>query len=84
MTFFLARLWLETDCFPLDHITSGASNFETVLSLLSSFFVPEDENVLLTWIEKTLGDKKLRAMMKRWRLEWRELVITGKSTEALL
>lgn len=67
-----------------DHITSAAANFETVLSLLSGFFVPEDENQLLGWMEKMLGDKKIRGAMKAWRLEWRELVKQGKDGSALL
>jgi len=67
-----------------DNITSGAANFETVLSLLSSFFVPEDEDALLSWIEKMLGNKKLRLSMRRWREEWKNLVATGKDGTALL
>ncbi|KAJ7755005.1 rab-GTPase-TBC domain-containing protein [Mycena maculata] len=67
-----------------DHITSGAANFETILSLLSSFFIPEDEDSLLLWIEKTLGDKKLRANMSQWRADWKELVAAGKEATALL
>lgn len=69
---------------PQDNITSGAANFETVLSLLSSFFVPEDEDALLLWIGKMLGDKKLRSSMGRWREEWKGLVATGKDGTALL
>ncbi|KAJ7665421.1 rab-GTPase-TBC domain-containing protein [Mycena polygramma] len=67
-----------------DHITSAAANFETILSLLSSFFVPEEEDSLLLWIEKTLGDKKLRSSMTQWRVDWKELVATGKDATALL
>ncbi|KAJ7922797.1 rab-GTPase-TBC domain-containing protein [Mycena leptocephala] len=67
-----------------DHITSAAGNFETILSLLSSFFVPEEEDALLLWIEKTLGDKKLRSSMTRWRADWKELVASGKESTALL
>ncbi|KAJ7116839.1 rab-GTPase-TBC domain-containing protein [Mycena crocata] len=67
-----------------DHITSAAANFETILSLLSSFFVPEDEDSLLLWIEKTLGDKKLRSSISRWRADWKELVAAGKEATALL
>jgi hypothetical protein len=67
-----------------DHITSSSANFETILSLLSSFFVPQDENVLLSWIEKALGDKKLRASMAGWRQTWQGLVASGKSGDALL
>ncbi|KAF9445280.1 RabGAP/TBC [Macrolepiota fuliginosa MF-IS2] len=67
-----------------DHITSSAANFETVLSLLSSFFVPEDENLFLTWISKALGDKKLRANINKWRADWKRLVAEGKDGAALL
>ncbi|ESK97713.1 gtpase activating protein [Moniliophthora roreri MCA 2997] len=67
-----------------DQITSSAANFETVLSLLSSFFVPEDENALLSWVEKAMGDKKLRANMSRWRTEWGQLVKDGKEGTVLL
>ncbi|KAF9056052.1 rab-GTPase-TBC domain-containing protein [Panaeolus papilionaceus] len=67
-----------------DHITSNSANFETVLSLLSSFFVPESEDVLMSWIEMTLGDKKLRANMQRWRRDWKALVAAGKDGSALL
>ncbi|CDO73439.1 hypothetical protein BN946_scf185013.g74 [Trametes cinnabarina] len=67
-----------------DHITSSSANFETVLSLLSSFFVPEDEDALLLWIEKVLGDKKLRAEMVRWRQDWSKLVASGEHVTALL
>ncbi|KAI0640081.1 RabGAP/TBC [Trametes polyzona] len=67
-----------------DHITSDAANFETVLSLLSSFFVPEDEDAVLLWIEKVLGDKKLRSDMTRWRQDWSRLVASGEHSSALL
>lgn len=67
-----------------DHITSNSASFETVLSLLSSFFVPEDENALLGWIEKVISDKKLRSSMQRWRQDWQRLVATGQHNQALL
>ena len=68
----------------LDNITSAAANFETVLSLLSSFFVPQDEDALLLWISKMLGDKTLRASIHQWREEWRDLVAAGKDGTVLL
>ena len=71
-------------CFNTDHLTSAQANFETVLSLLSSFFVPEDEDALLKWIDHALGDKKLREDMSRWRMEWRGLVAEKKQAGALL
>ena len=68
----------------LDHITSSSASFETVLSLLSSFFVPEDDDTFLSWIESALGDKKLRSNMSKWRRDWQELVATGREGTALL
>jgi hypothetical protein len=67
-----------------DHVTSSSANFETVLSLLSSFFVPEDDNALLSWVEELLDDKKLRAHIHGWRQDWHELVASGKEGSALL
>ncbi|KAJ6623042.1 rab-GTPase-TBC domain-containing protein [Mycena sp. CBHHK59/15] len=67
-----------------DHITSATASFETILSLLSSFFVPQDEDALLLWIEKTLGDSKLRSNMAQWRARWKELVAAGKEATSLL
>ncbi|EGO31155.1 hypothetical protein SERLADRAFT_455886 [Serpula lacrymans var. lacrymans S7.9] len=67
-----------------DQITSSSASFETVLSLLSSFFVPEDEDSLLFWIENMLGDKKLRSRMDQWRIDWKQLVATGQDSKALL
>ncbi|KAI0720033.1 RabGAP/TBC [Cerioporus squamosus] len=75
----IALVWVYRD-----HITSDAANFETILSLLSSFFVPEDEDALLLWIEKVLSDKKLRSDMVRWRSDWNRLVASGEQHSALL
>ena len=55
-----------------------------MLSLLSSFFVPEDEDALLKWVERALDDRKLRAEMSRWRVEWRGLVREKKEGGVLL
>ena len=68
----------------IEHLTSRQANFETVLSLLSSFFVPESEDALMKWIQHALDDKKLRADMARWRGEWKALVEKGEHTGALL
>ncbi|KAI9570125.1 rab-GTPase-TBC domain-containing protein [Boletus coccyginus] len=67
-----------------DHITSSSANFETVLSLLSSFFVPEDDDALLSWVEQFLSDKKLRARIHSWRRDWHQLVASGNEGGALL
>lgn len=75
----LAVVWVYRD-----HITAASANFETVLSMLSSFFVPETDNDLLAWIEHMLGDKKIRAQITDWRKQWRELVASGRDRDALL
>ncbi|KAG8977962.1 hypothetical protein FRB90_008652 [Tulasnella sp. 427] len=67
-----------------DHLASAQASFETILSLLSSFFVAESEDALLSWIDHALGDRKLRAQMTAWRVEWRQLVKEGKEGTALL
>ncbi|KAH8110681.1 RabGAP/TBC [Phellopilus nigrolimitatus] len=67
-----------------DYLTSNQANFETILSLLSSFFVPENEDSLLKWIERALDDKKLREDMAHWRVEWHQLVADKKEGSALL
>ena len=68
----------------IDHITSGSANFETALSLLSSFFVPEDDDALLSWIEQMLGDKKLRSQIAQWRHDWVQLAASARDGDALL
>lgn len=68
----------------VDHITAATANFETVLSLLSSFFVPEDEDIYLNWIAKVAEDKKIRAEMQSWRAAWKGLVAAGRDGDALL
>ena len=77
-------LYITHASYVADHITSDSANFESVLSLLSSFFVPEDENAFLAWIEKVLADQKLRSSMKEWRSTWQRLVASGEDSTALL
>lgn len=75
----VAIVWVHKDC-----ITSKSATFETILSLLSSYFVPEDDDILLEWVEKVMSDKKTRASIQQWRTDWRQLVATGKDGTALL
>jgi len=67
-----------------DQITSSSANFETVLSLLSAFFVPEDDDLLIDWIGGVLADQKIRTSMRQWREEWKRLVASGQDGRALL
>lgn len=75
----VAIVWVHKDC-----IASKSATFETILSLLSSFFVPENDDVLLDWIDNVMSDKKTRASMQQWRADWRQLVATGQDGTALL
>lgn len=75
----VAILWVLRD-----YLSSPEATFETILSLLSSYFVAEDEDLLMTWIRHTLDDKKLRADMVKWRADWGGLVERGESSKALL
>ncbi|CAE6501314.1 unnamed protein product [Rhizoctonia solani] len=75
----VAVLWVLKD-----HICAPQANFETILSLLSSTFVFEDEDALFRWMERLLTDTRLRREMDSWRVEWARLVAEGKSGKALL
>jgi len=67
-----------------DLLAAPTANFESILSLLSSYFVAEDEDALMRFIRQMLAQPGLRASMDRWREEWAGLVRDGKSATALL
>ncbi|KAK4688988.1 hypothetical protein P7C73_g1125, partial [Tremellales sp. Uapishka_1] len=67
-----------------DLLASPHANFESILSLLSSYFVAEDEDALLRWIRKMMGMPRMKERMSAWRREWEELEKNGKSGMALL
>jgi len=52
--------------------------------LLSSYFVAEDEDVMLRWIQKTLDQPGFRGRLDGWRRDWHKLVAEGTSDRALL
>jgi hypothetical protein len=54
-----------------ENLSSREASFETILSLLSSFFVPDDDDGFLRWIHATLALKGIRERMDGWRTEWR-------------
>jgi hypothetical protein len=51
-------------------ILDKKADFESILSLLSSFFVPEDEDKLLRWACKLLKRSDITEIMRVARLEW--------------
>ncbi|WVQ81932.1 hypothetical protein IAT38_004059 [Cryptococcus sp. DSM 104549] len=75
----LAILWAFRDL-----LSAPNASFESILSLLSSYFVAEDDDVLVAWIQKVLGNPAVRRKMDGWREEWKGLVASGKSVTALL
>lgn len=75
----VAILWVVKD-----QLSAAQANFETILSLLSSTFVVEDEDQMMRWMERLLADRRLRDEMAQWRADWNRLVAEGKSGSALL
>jgi len=67
-----------------DNLLSPEASFESILSLLSSFFVVENEDALMDWIRKAMRNRHLRRDMDRWREEWKEKVKNGEDKDALL
>jgi uncharacterized protein YihD (DUF1040 family) len=67
-----------------DLLSAKTATFESILSLLSSYFVAEDEDALLRWIQKTLDQPGFREKLNGWRADWHKLVKEGKSDRALL
>ncbi|KAH8917642.1 RabGAP/TBC [Atractiella rhizophila] len=62
-----------------EQFVSEDASFESILSMLSSFFVIEDEDSFLRWIRKLLQMKVLRAKMDEWRTEWKGFVESGEA-----
>lgn len=88
----VAILWsFKGESFTLPHIvlmsdllSAKTATFESILSLLSSYFVAEDDDALLRWIRKTLDQPGFRGRLDGWRVDWHRLVKEGKSDRALL
>lgn len=60
------------------------ANFESILSLLSSYFVLEDEDAYLDWMRRVLHTGGVREQITNWRREWRGLVARGEEGGILL
>ncbi|KAF9511041.1 hypothetical protein BS47DRAFT_1471403 [Hydnum rufescens UP504] len=66
------------------YLASPQASLETILSLLSSYFVPEDEDILVSWVQTTLGNKQIRSQMTQWRQSWQGLIASGQDSIALI
>lgn len=67
-----------------DLLAAPTANFESILSLLSSYFVAEDEDKFMRWIKRMMHQPGMKAKMDGWRGEWHDLVKQGKDRDALL
>ncbi|KAJ9098901.1 hypothetical protein QFC19_006240 [Naganishia cerealis] len=65
-------------------LTASNATFETILSTLSAFYIPEDEDAMMQWIRKMMGTSETRVMMDEWRKDWHELVRKKEDGTALL
>jgi hypothetical protein len=65
-------------------LTAPNASFETILSTLSAFYIPEDEDLMMQWIYKMMKKSETRVMMDGWRKKWQELVRTKEDGKALL
>lgn len=65
-------------------IGTPKANFETILSSLSSFYIPEDEDAYARWIRKMLNQTNMRNRLGAWRKEWQDLVLRKEDGKALL
>ncbi|WVN90220.1 uncharacterized protein L203_105456 [Cryptococcus depauperatus CBS 7841] len=65
-------------------LSSSSASFESILSLLSSYFVAQDEDALMRWVRKVLSIRGIRTKMDSWRAEWKEMVKEGTSDGVLL
>ncbi|GAK68265.1 rabGAP/TBC [Moesziomyces antarcticus] len=60
------------------------ADFETILSALSSFFVPENDDALLFWVRDALARRDVRSSMQRARDEYRQKAESGQAAALML
>jgi uncharacterized protein YihD (DUF1040 family) len=65
-------------------LSDKTATFESILSLLSSYFVAEDDDSLMRWVRKMINHDGMKGRMDAWRKEWEVLVRDGKSGDSLL
>ncbi|SYW80374.1 related to GYP5 - GTPase-activating protein for Ypt Proteins [Ustilago bromivora] len=65
-------------------VLAEGADFEMILSALSSFFVPEDDDALLFWVRDALARKDVRMTIKNAREEYRGKVRDGEASGLML
>ena len=65
-------------------ILEPRADFETILSALSSFFVPDNDDALLFWVRDALARKDVRSTISSAREEYRRKVQDGEASALML
>ncbi|KAJ9474788.1 Rab-GAP TBC domain-containing protein [Pseudozyma hubeiensis] len=65
-------------------ILDPSADFETILSALSSFFVPEDDDALMLWVKDALSRKDVKGSLRNARNEYRRKVENGEAAALML
>ncbi|GAC99884.1 hypothetical protein PHSY_007487 [Pseudozyma hubeiensis SY62] len=65
-------------------ILDPSADFETILSALSSFFVPEDDDALMLWVKDALSRKDVQGSLTKARNEYRRKVENGEAAALML
>ncbi|SNX86232.1 related to GYP5 - GTPase-activating protein for Ypt Proteins [Melanopsichium pennsylvanicum] len=65
-------------------ILEQKADFESILSALSSFFVPEDDDALMFWVQDALARRHVRDTIGRAREEYRRKVERGDAAALML
>jgi hypothetical protein len=54
------------------HIVHSSADFERILSMLSSYFVPADEDAFVRWVGKMLKRQDVRNALEGWKADYRK------------
>lgn len=65
-------------------VLAPGADFEMILSALSSFFVPEDDDALMFWVRNALARKDVRTTIRNAREEYRRKVQAGEANGLML
>lgn len=78
VVFSLAILWGLRD-----RLSRKDFSFEKCLEMLSSYIVPENDDLLLNWCKEVLGRNEIRKQIRDIRKEWKGLVKSGEAMSRL-
>lgn len=61
-----------------------SSRTNDMLEFLCSFFLPEDDDALLAWVQHTLQSRRVQTCIQQSRVEWSRLVEQGQDGSAFV